>query len=93
MMKAVCLLSGGMDSSTLAYLVKSEGYDILALHANYGQRTENKERACAKKIAGLLGAGDFTEIDLRVLFAVRGEQPDRPLPRGRPVRPGPGARP
>ena len=65
MMKAVCLLSGGMDSSTLAYLVKSKGYDILALHANYGQRTENKERACAKKIAGLLGAGDFTEIDLR----------------------------
>ena len=64
-MKAVCLMSGGMDSSTLAYLVKSKGYDIFALHANYGQRTENKERACAKKIAGLLSAQDFTEIDLR----------------------------
>ena len=65
MMKSVCLISGGMDSSTLAYLAKSEGYDILALHANYGQRTENKERACARKIAGLLGAQDFVEIDLR----------------------------
>jgi len=64
-MKAVCLMSGGMDSSTLAYLVKSKGYDIFALHANYGQRTENKERACAKKIAAFLSAQDFTEIDLR----------------------------
>jgi 7-cyano-7-deazaguanine synthase len=64
-MKAVCLMSGGMDSSTLAYLAKSKGYDIFALHANYGQRTEAKERACAKKIAGLLSAQDFTEIDLK----------------------------
>ena len=59
MMKAVCLLSGGMDSSTLAYLVKSKGYDILALHANYGQRTENKERACAKKSPGCSGPGSL----------------------------------
>jgi 7-cyano-7-deazaguanine synthase len=65
MMKAACLLSGGMDSSTLAYYAKNEGCDICALHANYGQRTENKERACAQKIASLLGARDFTEIDLR----------------------------
>ena len=65
MMKAACLISGGMDSSTLAYYAKNEGYDILALHANYGQRTEAKERACAKKIAALLDARDFTEIDLQ----------------------------
>src|SRR5208337_2723032 len=45
MMNAVCLLSGGMDSSTLAYVAKSKGYDILALHMNYGQRTEHKELA------------------------------------------------
>jgi 7-cyano-7-deazaguanine synthase len=64
MMKAVCLLSGGMDSSTLAYLAKSEGYGILALHLNYGQRTEGKERRCAKTIAGLLGAGEFVEVDV-----------------------------
>lgn len=69
MMKAVCLLSGGMDSSTLAYLAKSEGYDILALHLNYGQRTEGKERRCAKTIAGLLGAKEFTEIDVRYFSA------------------------
>jgi 7-cyano-7-deazaguanine synthase len=64
MMKAVCLLSGGMDSSTLAYVAKNRGYDILALHLNYGQRTETKELACAKKIAGMLGAKDFLELDV-----------------------------
>ena len=63
MTTAVCLLSGGMDSATLAYLAKREGYEILALHLNYGQRTESKERECAKKIAGLLGAREFVEVD------------------------------
>ena len=63
-MKAVCLLSGGMDSSTLAYVAKSKGYDILALHLNYGQRTERKELASAKKIAQLLDAKAFVEISL-----------------------------
>ena len=63
-MKAVCLLSGGMDSSTLAYLAKSEGYDICALHLNYGQRTESKELACAKKIASLLDAKDFIAVNV-----------------------------
>jgi len=64
MMKAVCVLSGGMDSSTLAYMAKSRGYEILALHLNYGQRTERKEQKCAKKIASLLDAEAFVEINL-----------------------------
>ena len=64
MMKAICLLSGGMDSSTLAYHAKSEGYDICALHLNYGQRTQTKELACAKKIASLLNAKEFVEVDV-----------------------------
>jgi 7-cyano-7-deazaguanine synthase len=66
-MKAVCLLSGGMDSTTLAYLARDSGYDIHALHVNYGQRTERKELASAKKIAGLLGAREFIEISLDYL--------------------------
>jgi 7-cyano-7-deazaguanine synthase len=53
-----------MDSSTLAYLAKSEGYEICALHLNYGQRTESKELACARKIASLLHAKDFIEVNV-----------------------------
>ncbi|HJJ99114.1 MAG TPA: 7-cyano-7-deazaguanine synthase QueC [Methanocorpusculum sp.] len=64
MKKAVCLLSGGMDSTTLAYVAKDMGYEILALHMNYGQRTETKERECAKRSAEHLGAVDFVEISL-----------------------------
>ncbi|MCK9277210.1 MAG: 7-cyano-7-deazaguanine synthase QueC [Methanoculleus sp.] len=63
-MKAVCLLSGGMDSTTLAYVAKDMGYDIIALHFTYGQRTEAKERTCARTVARMLGARDFVEISL-----------------------------
>lgn len=63
-MKAVCLLSGGMDSTTLAYVARNQGYDILALHMNYGQRTERKERECARRVADAIGAVDFVEISL-----------------------------
>lgn len=71
-MKAVCLLSGGMDSSTLAFLAKNDGYEILALHFSYGQRTEKKERECAELIARHLNAAEFLDVDLRYLVAVGG---------------------
>ena len=64
MKKAVCLLSGGMDSTTLAFVAKKMGYDILALHVNYGQRTERKELEAAKKVADALGVVEFLEISL-----------------------------
>lgn len=68
-MKAVCLLSGGMDSSTLAYLAREMGFRILALHFNYGQRTEKRERVAAGAIARLVGAEEFHEVDLAYLSA------------------------
>lgn len=66
-MKAVCLISGGMDSATLAYLARSRGYELFCLHFNYGQRTERRERQSAEMIAGLLGTREFLEIDLAYL--------------------------
>jgi 7-cyano-7-deazaguanine synthase len=66
-MRAVCLLSGGMDSTTLAYLAKNEGYEIIALHFNYGQRTERRERDASLTIASLLGVEEFIEIDIGFL--------------------------
>ncbi|NPA87586.1 7-cyano-7-deazaguanine synthase QueC [Caminibacter pacificus] len=42
-MKAVVILSGGMDSTTAAFIAKQEGYEIIPLHFNYGQRTEKRE--------------------------------------------------
>lgn len=80
-MKAVCLLSGGMDSSTLAYLAKSEGYEIYALHFTYGQRTEDKERECAKRIARHLNAVEFLDVNLAYLIQVGASSlTDRSMP-------------
>jgi 7-cyano-7-deazaguanine synthase len=44
--KAVCVMSGGLDSTLSAYMMKDEGYQIIAVHFNYGQRTQNKELEC-----------------------------------------------
>ncbi|MDD1687647.1 7-cyano-7-deazaguanine synthase [Methanoregula sp.] len=66
-MEAVCSLSGGMDSSTLAGVTKSKGYGISALHRNYGQRIEGTELVCAKKIASLLVAGASCLTDSRMI--------------------------
>ena len=49
--KAVCIMSGGMDSTLSAYMMKNEGYEIVAIHFNYDQRTEAKELACFENIA------------------------------------------
>ena len=43
---AVCVMSGGMDSTLSAYMMKQDGYEIVAVHFNYEQRTEKKELAC-----------------------------------------------
>ncbi len=41
--KGVCIISGGMDSALSGKMAEVEGYDIIALHFNYGQRTEKRE--------------------------------------------------
>jgi 7-cyano-7-deazaguanine synthase len=61
-----------MDSTTLAYVAREMGYEILALHIRYGQRTEAKERECARTIAGHLGAPEFMEVSLDYLTRIGG---------------------
>jgi 7-cyano-7-deazaguanine synthase len=48
--KVIAVVSGGMDSMTLAYLLYSEGYELHLLSMNYGQR-HRKEIGYAERCA------------------------------------------
>ncbi|MDD1676064.1 MAG: 7-cyano-7-deazaguanine synthase QueC [Methanomicrobiales archaeon] len=71
-MKAVCLISGGMDSATAAYLAKDEGYEVIGLHVSYGQKTEGKETRCARTLARLLDARELLEVEIDYLLFLGG---------------------
>ncbi|RXK13326.1 7-cyano-7-deazaguanine synthase QueC [Halarcobacter mediterraneus] len=62
--KAVCILSGGMDSTLASYIAKKEGYEIIAVHFNYGQRTEKKELQAFRNICNDLQIKEKYEIDI-----------------------------
>ncbi len=62
--KAICIISGGMDSALSAKLAQLEGYDIIALHFNYGQRTQKRELKAFRQIANYLDVKKSYEIDL-----------------------------
>ena len=64
MKKAVVILSGGMDSTTAAFIAKKERFEIIPLHFNYGQRTEKKELESFNKICEYLGITNKYIIDI-----------------------------
>jgi 7-cyano-7-deazaguanine synthase len=53
--KAVCLLSGGLDSSTCLALARRDGYACYALSFDYGQR-HKQELEAAARIAEIFSA-------------------------------------
>jgi 7-cyano-7-deazaguanine synthase len=55
MEKAVCLLSGGLDSATCLALARRERYQCYALSFDYGQR-HKIELLAAARVAQALGA-------------------------------------
>jgi 7-cyano-7-deazaguanine synthase len=62
--KAVCVMSGGMDSTLSAYMMKNDGYEIIAVHFNYDQLTQNKELECFNKICDTLEVKERYILDL-----------------------------
>ena len=84
---AVVLLSGGLDSTTVLAIAKSEGFDVHALTFRYGQR-HAVEIEAARKIAR--GAGvvrhEVVDIDLTV-FGGSALTADIPVPKDRDLTP------
>jgi 7-cyano-7-deazaguanine synthase len=66
-MKAVCLLSGGLDSSTCLAVAKRDGFEPYALSFDYGQR-HRIELDAAARIAKAIGVADHrvAKLDLRM---------------------------
>ena len=63
--KAIVLLSGGLDSTTVLAIAKRENFDLYAMSFNYGQR-HRVELDAAEKIAADYGAHHrLVTIDLR----------------------------
>jgi 7-cyano-7-deazaguanine synthase len=67
MAKAVVLLSGGLDSSTVLYQARQDGYDCYALSFDYQQR-HRRELAAAQQVAKAAGAIEHQVVsfDLRI---------------------------
>ncbi len=65
-MNAICLLSGGLDSSTCLAIARREGYRCYALSFDYGQR-HSIELQAAARVAASLGAAEHrvARVDLR----------------------------
>jgi 7-cyano-7-deazaguanine synthase len=69
-MKAVCLLSGGLDSATCLGVARRDGFDCYALSFDYGQR-HRIELAAAERVARHFSASEHrtAKIDLRTFGA------------------------
>jgi 7-cyano-7-deazaguanine synthase len=84
--KAVCLLSGGLDSATCLAFARREGFDCYAISFDYGQR-HRVELEAARRVASALRASDhrIAKIDLRI-FGHSALTDEIAVPKGRDER-------
>lgn len=59
--KAVCTISGGLDSAVSAALVKKAGFELYFIFFDWGQKTLEKELLCAQALS------DHYEASLKVV--------------------------
>jgi len=85
-MKAVVLLSGGLDSTTALAVARSRGFECYALTVKYGQ-LHAVELEAARRVAAHASVGDhrIIEIDLAQLAASALTSPDVAVPKDRPL--------
>lgn len=81
--RAVLLLSGGLDSTTLVAVARRDGYAVHALTFRYGQRHAHEVERAAE-IARAMGVVEhkIADIDLRV-FGASALTSDIAVPKGR----------
>jgi 7-cyano-7-deazaguanine synthase len=83
MPKAVCLLSGGLDSTTVLAYARRAGFECYALSFDYGQR-HRIELAAAARVAQSLGAAKHIVIPVNLRqFGGSALTDDIEVPKGR----------
>lgn len=83
--RAVCLLSGGLDSTTVLAIAQNEGYEVFALSFRYGQRhSVELEKATAFAKARGVSKHVILDLDLRS-FGGSALTADIPVPKGHSV--------
>jgi 7-cyano-7-deazaguanine synthase len=70
--KAVCVCSGGIDSTVAATIALLDGYEVHFFHASYGQRAEAREKEVVEKIAQYLDAKELMLVDIAFLKELGG---------------------
>lgn len=62
--RAICLVSGGMDSCVTAAIAHHENDELAFLHVSYGQRTEQRELRAFEALA------DHYDVKLRLVISL-----------------------
>jgi 7-cyano-7-deazaguanine synthase len=85
-MKAVLLLSGGLDSATAGAIAREDGYELYALTVRYGQ-VHAREVGSARAVARALGVAQHLELDVPLAaFGGSALTGDGAIPKDRPLQ-------
>jgi 7-cyano-7-deazaguanine synthase len=83
--RAVVLLSGGLDSYTASAIAKAEGFQLFALTVRYGQR-HAREIEAARNVASAVGVERHIELDVDLsAFGGSALTSDIPVPKDRAI--------
>ena len=70
--RAVCLVSGGMDSCVTAAIAREQSQTLAFLHVSYGQLTEHRERLAFENIADYYGIEQRLAVSIESLSVIGG---------------------
>lgn len=67
--KALLLASGGLDSTTLGYWLRSHGIPFVPLFIDYGQHCADTERKRLAEVLPAAAFGEFQTVNIRDVYA------------------------
>jgi len=70
--KAIVLLSGGLDSAVTVSIAKELGFQVAALHLNYGQLTQEAEFRSFNSLCKHFGISETLNVDINYLTQIGG---------------------